>query len=137
MHRAPLVRHIERESRDRDFDPRAVGTHHVVGADHQALTRFERAPRCVVEALTRLQYRLLAYNPRPAHVLDPPEPVGDLPVSAAQLDDLVSEVADTDLVDPEILPRFRIRALWLENGLDDDLDSFGDGAIHRELRGTG
>ena len=63
------VRFLQPEHRNLDVERFLLVVNHLIGSAHRAERRFQLAPRRVLEALARLQHRLLADDPRPANFL--------------------------------------------------------------------
>src|SRR5688572_298993 len=102
-----LLGHQE-EAADARLELASVGARHRVAAFHRAPARRQRAARGVLEALARLEQRLLADHTRAAHVLAVVVGVDDDPVPLAKLRGLLAFVADRDRVGEAVLARVRI-----------------------------
>src|SRR5437879_9796121 len=93
------VRFLQPEQRYLDVIGFLLVVNQLIGSAHRAERRFQLAPRRVLEALARLQHRLLADDPRPANFLYFSESVGDNPVTADKLDRVASFVREADRVE--------------------------------------
>src|SRR6266516_4792095 len=112
-------RAVEREGGDFDVEVLPGGAHHGVAADHEAGRGRERDPAGVLERL-----------PRPAHLLEAAESVGDPPVAADQLHGLAAAVDDFDGIGPKVIVVGRGRALAEELRRHRDLDAARGRSIH-------
>src|SRR5689334_16505488 len=81
----PLMRAVEREGGNLHSKALAGRRLHLVAADHDAGGRAEGRGAGVLEGLAWCQHRLLADDTRTAHLLHAAEPVGDVPMTSAQL----------------------------------------------------
>src|ERR1044071_1338910 len=125
-----LLRRVEREGGDMDEEILAAFRLHLVVADHEARGGRERAATRVFEALARREHRLLADDTRTAHLLKPPEAVGDTPVALPQLHRLVPAILDLHVVGPDIVV-IRGRGVLLEiERFHRDFDRAGGFGIH-------
>src|SRR5260221_2188195 len=132
-----LMRRIEREGRDGDLEAFACTGLHLVAADHDAGWRREWRAGGIFETLARRQYRFLADDTRPAHLLLAPHPIGNPPMATPKLNGFPALVLDADLIRPlEVI--FRGGGVVLEiEGLDGDLDRTRELRLHgRVLRGV-
>src|SRR5919106_2533280 len=84
----------ERELRDPRLEARPVRTHHEVRPAHRAERRAEHRPAGVLEALSRLELRLLPHHPFTPNLLHPAIGIGDDPVTAPQLRRTFTDVRD-------------------------------------------
>src|SRR5664280_3376718 len=82
---------MEREGGDFDIKMLARHRHHAVAAGHEAGRRRQRDPASIFKRLARLEGRFLADHARALDLLQPPESVGDAPMSRLELHRLGSQ----------------------------------------------
>ena len=104
--------------------------HHAVGAGHEAGRRRQRHAAGIFERFPGLEHRLLADHAGAAHLLQPPERIGDPPVAGLELHRLLAVIGDRDRVGPEEIAVFRRRAVGEEARRHRDLDIAGGRAVH-------
>src|SRR3954467_13325556 len=98
---------VEREGRDFDVEGVAVLGAPLIRAAHHAGRGLQRAPRGVLERLTRREDRLLADDAGALYFFGVAGRVGDRPVGAEKLDGLLAFVGYTHRVmeKPVVLKR--------------------------------
>src|SRR5438270_1527377 len=125
-----LLRRIERKRRNAREKALAVPSLHLVIADHEAGRGRQRAGAGVLEALARFEHRLFPNDARAAHLLQPPQAVGNAPVTIAQLHGLGADILDPHVIGPDIMVIVGRGVLLEIEWLDRDFDRASGFGIH-------
>jgi hypothetical protein len=125
------MRAVQGKGRDLDVETLAGFAFHLIGADHDARRRAERGAAGVLEALPRIEHRLLADHAGAADLLDLAVGVGDPPVAVDQLDRRLADVLDLDVVGPDVMVVGRRGLIVQIVGLHGDADVLRGVAVHR------
>src|SRR5439155_26456042 len=119
---ALLLRRIEGKSRHAGEKALAVRSLHLVLADHEAGRGRQRAAAGVLEAFARFEHRLFPDNAGAAHLLQPPQAVGDAPVTIAQLHGFGADILDPHVIGPDVMAIVGRGVLLEIEWLDRDFD---------------
>src|ERR1017187_7817709 len=92
------VRGSQGEGRYLDVELVSARAGHLIGASHHARGSLERAPRRVLERLSRRKNRLLADHSRPPDFFDMVQRIGDDPMPGEELNRFGSLIRDAHRV---------------------------------------